>query len=75
MRAGVEVVIDDRTERPGVKFNDADLMGFPYQIVCGARGLKKGVVELKHRAGGERQELPAGEAVERVAQLVAAGRR
>ncbi len=44
--------------RPGVKFNDADLMGFPYQIVCGARGLKKGVVELKHRAGGERQELP-----------------
>ena len=74
-RAGVEVVIDDRTERPGVKFNDADLMGFPYQIVCGARGLKKGVVELKHRAGGERQELPVGEAVERVAQLVAAGRR
>ena len=75
VRAGVEVVIDDRTERPGVKFNDADLMGFPYQIVCGARGLKKGVVELKHRAGGERQELPAGEAVERVAQLVAAGRK
>ena len=75
VRAGVEVVVDDRTERPGVKFNDADLMGFPYQIVCGARGLKKGVVELKHRAGGERQELPAGEAVERVAQLVAAERR
>lgn len=75
VRAGVEVVVDDRTERPGVKFNDADLMGFPYQIVCGARGLKKGVVELKHRAGGERQELPVGEAVERVAQLVAAGRR
>ena len=75
VRADVEVVIDDRTERPGVKFNDADLMGFPYQIVCGARGLKKGVVELKHRAGGERQELPVGEAVERVAQLVAAGRR
>jgi len=75
VRAGVEVVVDDRTERPGVKFNDADLMGFPYQIVCGARGLKKGVAELKHRAGGERQELPVGEAVERVVQLVAAGRR
>ena len=75
VRADVEVVIDDRTERPGVKFNDADLMGFPYQIVCGARGLKKGVAELKHRAGGERQELPVGEAVERVAQLVAAGRK
>jgi len=51
--AGVEVVLDDRRERPGVKFKDAELLGFPYQIVVGRRGLEEGVVELKSRQGGE----------------------
>jgi prolyl-tRNA synthetase len=72
--AGLEVVIDDRPERPGVKFNDADLIGWPYQLVVGARGLKKGVVELKTRASGERRELPLDSAVCVVAELVSVGR-
>ena len=44
---GIEVVVDDRDERPGFKFADNDLMGFPYQVVLGKRGLKNGTVELK----------------------------
>ncbi len=50
--AGIEVIVDDRDIRPGVKFADNDLMGFPYQIVLGKRGLKNGTVELKDRATG-----------------------
>ena len=67
---GIEVVVDDRKERPGVKFADADLMGFPYQVVCGKRGVKNGVVELKDRATGERQELGFDEVVERLCEEV-----
>ena len=56
--AGIEVIVDDRDIRPGVKFADNDLMGFPYQIVLGKRGLKNGTVELKgsrdRRARGRR---------------------
>lgn len=61
--AGLEVVVDDRKERPGVKFNDADLMGFPYQVVCGKRGVKAGVVEVKDRATGEREDVAFDELV------------
>ncbi len=61
--AGVEVVIDDRAERPGVKFADADLIGWPYQIIVGARGLAEGVVEMKVRATGEREKVPVDGAV------------
>ena len=52
--AGIETVIDDRDERAGVKFDDADLVGWPFQVVVGKRGLAEGVVELKTRATGER---------------------
>jgi prolyl-tRNA synthetase len=55
---GVEVVLDDRDERPGSKFKDADLMGFPLQLVVGAKGLARGVVEAKNRKTGEKRELP-----------------
>jgi len=55
--AGIEVLYDDRDERAGTKFNDMDLIGLPWQLVIGPRGLGKGVVELKRRAGGEREEL------------------
>jgi len=55
--AGVEVLFDDREERPGVKFKDADLMGFPMQIVLGGKGLKAGVAEAKDRRTGQRREL------------------
>ncbi len=55
--AGVETLYDDRDERGGVKFGTMDLIGLPWQLVVGPRGLKSGVVELKRRATGERQEL------------------
>jgi len=69
--AGVEVVLDDRDERPGVKFNDADLVGWPYQVVVGKKGLAEGVIELKDRATGERSTVPLGVAVETVAAMIA----
>lgn len=68
--AGIEVVVDDRDERPGVKFADNDLMGFPYQIVIGKRGLKNGTVELKDRATGDRVDVAIDEVASRVAQMV-----
>ena len=68
--AGIEVVVDDRKERPGVKFNDADLYGFPYQIVCGKKAVKNGNVEVKDRATGERQELSIDEVVAMVVKQV-----
>ncbi len=54
---GLEVLMDDREERPGVKFKDADLVGIPVQIVVGAKGLGRGVVEMKNRRTGEKSEL------------------
>ncbi|HEX6399055.1 MAG TPA: proline--tRNA ligase [Actinomycetota bacterium] len=60
---GVEVVLDDREERAGVKFADADLVGYPVQVVVGARGLREGSVDLKLRATGERSRAPVSEAV------------
>lgn len=58
VEAGLEVVMDDRKERPGVKFADADLMGFPYQVILGRRGVKSGLAEVKDRATGERFDVP-----------------
>jgi prolyl-tRNA synthetase len=69
--AGVETVIDDRDERPGVKFNDGDLIGWPYQVIVGKKGLAEGVVEFKERATGERSTIALDEAVARIASLVA----
>jgi prolyl-tRNA synthetase len=51
--AGLEVLLDDRDERAGSKFKDADLLGLPWRIAVGARGVKEGTVELKARRGGE----------------------
>ncbi|HXT78739.1 MAG TPA: proline--tRNA ligase [Acetobacteraceae bacterium] len=58
---------DDREDRAGVKFADADLMGHPWQIVIGPRGAASGKVELKRRASGERAELSPEEALSRIA--------
>ena len=55
---GVEVLLDDRDERPGAKFKDADLIGIPLRVTVGARGLKEGQFELKARAGGDVEMLP-----------------
>lgn len=63
---GVDVALDDRPERAGVKFNDADLCGWPLQIIIGKRGLAAGVAELKLRATGQKVEIPLDELVERV---------
>ena len=73
-QAGIEVVIDDRKERPGVKFADNDLMGFPYQLVFGKRAVKNGCCELKGRATGDRVEVAIDEVAEKVAGLVRAAR-
>ena len=56
--SGVEALLDDRSERPGVKFKDADLMGMPMQIIIGGKGLERGIVEAKNRKTGEKLELP-----------------
>ena len=56
---GLECLYDDREERPGVKFKDADLIGLPVQITVGGKGLKNGVVEVKNRRTGEKSTLPA----------------
>ena len=55
---GLDVAIDDRKERPGVKFADADLMGWPVQVIVGKRGLENGTLEVKIRATGERADVP-----------------
>jgi prolyl-tRNA synthetase len=56
--AGYDVLYDDRDARPGVKFADADLVGVPVQLVVGAKGLARGVVERKVRTTGARDEVP-----------------
>ncbi len=68
---GVEVLIDDRDARAGVKFADADLIGIPLRIVVGERGLKEGKVEFKERSKGEAVRMSPKEAVERVVNKVA----
>ncbi len=55
---GIEVVLDDRDERAGVKFADADLIGWPVQVVVGKRGVKEGVVEVKRRGESEKTKVP-----------------
>ena len=71
--AGVEVLYDDRPENPGVKFNDADLIGCPVRVTVGDRGLKKGTLEVKLRgAGGRGEEVPVAEAAGRVQEELAA---
>ena len=71
--AGCEVVIDDRDERPGVKFKDADLLGFPIRITVGKKA-GEGIVEYKLRRGGDVIELSADEAADRAIELVNAER-
>ncbi len=71
--AGIEVVLDDRDERAGVKFNDADLIGFPIRITIGARSLEKGEMEVTLRRTKETTNLPIARVVEHVAKLVKDG--
>ena len=68
--AGADVLIDDREERPGVKFKDADLIGMPIRITIGGKGLKEGIVELKLRNSKDVAKVPVAAAVEKIAQTV-----
>ena len=72
--AGVDVLLDDRDDRPGVKFADAELIGIPLRVTIGPRGLDDGVLEVTERAGGARTDVPVAEVVERIVGLVKAGR-
>jgi len=65
--AGVETLYDDRDERGGVKLGSMDLIGLPWQLIIGPRGLAAGTVELKHRRTGEKQELSIDDALTRLA--------
>ena len=71
--AGVEVIIDDRAERAGVKFSDAELTGIPYRITVGKRGLAEGSAELTERLTGETRKVARGDVVTEVTALLGAG--
>jgi prolyl-tRNA synthetase len=68
--AGIDTLLDDRDQRPGVKFNDADLIGFPVRITVGDRGLKEGKVEVKKRTTAEAEMVGIDGVVERVRALL-----
>ncbi|MFN8544288.1 MAG: proline--tRNA ligase [Candidatus Binatia bacterium] len=67
---GVDVLVDDRDERPGVKFKDADLIGLPVRVTVGPRALARGAVEIKARTDKDASEVPVGEVAGRVTALV-----
>ena len=68
--AGIEVLLDDRDERPGVKFKDADLIGIPYRVTIGPKGLAEGKVEIVRRKTGEARSVDLQKAASTVAEAV-----
>ncbi len=74
-RGGVDVLLDDRPERPGVKFADAELIGIPYRLTVGPRSLEAGTVELTSRRTGTPEPVAAAEAAAKVIETVVAERR
>lgn len=70
--AGMEVLYDDRNRSPGVKFNDADLLGMPLRVTVGKRGLKQGAVELKPRTSPDRELIPLSEITDTLKDKIAA---
>ncbi len=70
--AGVEVLFDNRNESPGIKFNDADLIGLPLRLTVGERGLQQGGVEYKRRDRSEKELIPFGEVIGRVKSEITA---
>ncbi len=73
-RAGISVLYDDTNERAGGKFATMDLIGLPFQLIIGPKGLKGGEIELKERKSGERMNLSPEAAVKRLVELVSARR-
>ncbi|MEN8233300.1 MAG: proline--tRNA ligase [Actinomycetota bacterium] len=72
--AGIDVLLDDRAERPGVKFNDAELIGIPYRVTVGPRGLANGIVEFVERRSGDKSELAVSDVVANVVDRVASSK-
>ncbi len=72
LQRGVEVALDDRAETAGVKFADADLIGYPVQAVVGRRGVEAGTIDLKLRATGDRSQAPLADAAQAVVDLLEA---
>jgi len=72
--AGIDVLLDDRDGRPGVKFADSELIGIPLRVTIGPRGIDNGMLELTVRATGEQEDLPIDDLASRVVELVAEGR-
>jgi prolyl-tRNA synthetase len=70
LAVGVDPLLDDRDERPGVKFKDADLIGVPLRVTVGQKGLARGVVELRHRLDGTVLELPVDQAAVRLKEAI-----
>ena len=69
--AGIDVLLDDRKQRPGFKFKDADLVGIPLRVVIGGRGLKEGVVEVRWRTADEADKVPVADGVQTVTNMLA----
>jgi len=67
---GVEVLLDDRDERPGVKFKDADLIGIPLRVTIGAKGLEKSCIELRRRQDGKTDEIPVAESAQKLQTIL-----
>jgi prolyl-tRNA synthetase len=69
-KSKVDVILDDRNIRAGVKFNDADLVGYPVQVICGSRLVEQGMVEIKIRKTGEKSETKIEEAVQVIKEML-----
>ncbi len=73
--AGIDAILDDRDERPGVKFKDADLVGIPYRVTVGPKGIEDGVVEVKRRRDGDTRDVAIEKAGLTVSEMVLDERR
>ncbi len=73
--AGIDTLYDDRREGAGAKFSTADLIGIPFQLIIGPRGVKSGEAEIKHRRTGERETIPLDQAAARLKALIEPERR
>ncbi|HLF44645.1 MAG TPA: His/Gly/Thr/Pro-type tRNA ligase C-terminal domain-containing protein, partial [Acidimicrobiia bacterium] len=68
--AGIEVLLDDRDERPGVKFADSELIGIPYRVTVGPRGVSHGAVELTSRRGMTKSDVELSDVVSMVRSTI-----
>ena len=68
--AGIDILMDDRDQRPGFKFKDADLIGIPLRVTIGGKGLAEGIAEIKWRTESDAKKIPLADTVEFVKDLV-----